>query len=241
MVLAYGVEPARRRYRLRLARYDALGETAAEYARMRGATKERPLALLDAGLGSGRSFAYIAHHGAGDLYRFTGVDVKDPRRRLMFGADRWRLVRADAEAGLPFADAAFDLVVCEQMIEHTHAPERVLAELARVLRSGGLMLLGAPTFAPGARWVREHAVPILDRLTGASARGHHQFYSASTLRRAVERTGAFRVREARGFRVMAGGPLYPLENYDRWRRLNRWIGGRAPWLCTEVQILAERT
>ncbi len=40
----------------------------------------------------------------------------------------------------PFADAAFDLVSCCDVLEHVRDLDRVIAETARVLRPGGLYL-----------------------------------------------------------------------------------------------------
>jgi SAM-dependent methyltransferase len=45
---------------------------------------------------------------------------------------------------LPFADASFDSVLSTQVIEHVEAPAQVVGEMARVLRSGGHLILTAP-------------------------------------------------------------------------------------------------
>jgi SAM-dependent methyltransferase len=45
---------------------------------------------------------------------------------------------------LPLADAVFDCVVCTEVLEHVGDPARVLAELRRVLRPGGRLLLTTP-------------------------------------------------------------------------------------------------
>lgn len=42
---------------------------------------------------------------------------------------------------LPFPDASFDVVVCTEMLEHDVAPWLSLAEMGRVLRPGGHLLL----------------------------------------------------------------------------------------------------
>lgn len=47
---------------------------------------------------------------------------------------------------LPFADASVDLVVSLQVLEHVQEPERVLAEIDRVLRPGGTLYLSAPNY-----------------------------------------------------------------------------------------------
>ncbi len=45
---------------------------------------------------------------------------------------------------LPFPDNAFDGVVCETMLEHVTEPERVIAEIYRVLKPGGKAYLMVP-------------------------------------------------------------------------------------------------
>ncbi len=51
--------------------------------------------------------------------------------------------RADAGA-LPFADAAFDLVTANMVVEHLSDPATQFAEIARVLRPGGVFLFHTP-------------------------------------------------------------------------------------------------
>jgi SAM-dependent methyltransferase len=45
---------------------------------------------------------------------------------------------------LPVEDASFDAVVCTEVLEHVAEPASVLAELSRVLRPGGRLLLTVP-------------------------------------------------------------------------------------------------
>jgi len=40
---------------------------------------------------------------------------------------------------LPFADASFDLVLCDNVVDHAESPARIVRELARVLAPGGLL------------------------------------------------------------------------------------------------------
>lgn len=45
---------------------------------------------------------------------------------------------AEGEA-LPFADATFDVVLCDNVVDHAESPERIASEISRVLAPGGLL------------------------------------------------------------------------------------------------------
>jgi SAM-dependent methyltransferase len=61
--------------------------------------------------------------------------------------DRWKYGQidyvSDAES-IPVPDAAFDAVICTEVLEHVPRPEKVVRELGRVLRSGGALIATAP-------------------------------------------------------------------------------------------------
>lgn len=40
---------------------------------------------------------------------------------------------------LPFADQSFDVVLCDNVVDHAESPKRIVGELARVLAPGGLL------------------------------------------------------------------------------------------------------
>lgn len=75
-------------------------------------------------------------------------------------------------AALPFADASIDHVSCLEVLEHVPDPANVIAEVARVLRPGGMLWLSMPFLYP------VHDAP-------------HDFqrYTAFGLRRDLERAG----------------------------------------------------
>lgn len=64
-------------------------------------------------------------------------------------------VAGDAQQ-LPFASDSFDLVICTQMLEYAPEPPRVMAEIRRVLKNGGYLLMSVPSVFPrdadGDRW-----------------------------------------------------------------------------------------
>ena len=47
-------------------------------------------------------------------------------------------------AQIPAPDAAFDAIVCTEVLEHVPSPERAVAEMSRLLAPGGRLLLTAP-------------------------------------------------------------------------------------------------
>ena len=78
--------------------------------------------LLDLG-GSDGSFAARVHRRRPDL-RITVADVEDTR---LLARDRYGFAEArlDPDAPLPFGDAAFDVVLCNSVIEHVTLPKQV--------------------------------------------------------------------------------------------------------------------
>jgi SAM-dependent methyltransferase len=53
---------------------------------------------------------------------------------------------------LPFADGAFDTVICSEVIEHIPRDQVHLEELVRVVAPGGLLILGTPDYSR-KRWL----------------------------------------------------------------------------------------
>jgi SAM-dependent methyltransferase len=234
--LAYGVEPSKAAFPLRLARYKGLAEDIAAWVRAH--PEKRPLRLLDLGLGSGRSLRFLEAEGVAGEIAFFGLDVSPARLARARERDEWRLCRGTLTAPLPFAAASADICVCEQVIEHLDDPDLVLREIRRVLRPDGLLVLGVPNF-PAPVIPLHRAFTRLRRRLVPDGHFHVQSFSAHTLRIGVERAG-FSVRDLRGFRLTSGGITRPLEQRAWWYRANRRFGARFPALCIEVQVLATR-
>jgi SAM-dependent methyltransferase len=93
--------------------------------------------VLEVGCGLGTDLLEFARAGA----RVSGVDltprsIRMARRRFDLEGRAADLRTADGRA-LPFADASFDLVWCFGVIHHSPEPERIVAEIRRVLRPAG--------------------------------------------------------------------------------------------------------
>ncbi len=94
--------------------------------------------VLDVGCGAGVEVVRFARAGA----RVTGVDIAASavalaRQNLEQQGLRATLEVSDGEQ-LPFPDASFDLVFAHGVVQYTGDDRRMVAEIHRVLRPGGL-------------------------------------------------------------------------------------------------------
>jgi ubiquinone/menaquinone biosynthesis C-methylase UbiE len=98
--------------------------------------------ILDAGCGNGRYTRYLVRDADKDAV-ITGFDLSQGmlgRAKKRVGSDRVTFVSADL-THLPYPDSYFDAVVCGWVLEHLPDPRPGLRELARVMKSGGKLLL----------------------------------------------------------------------------------------------------
>jgi ubiquinone/menaquinone biosynthesis C-methylase UbiE len=93
---------------------------------------------LDVGTGAG-AFALALAPLVREMVAVDVVPELLEQARLRAPANV-ELVEADGRE-LPFADGSFDVVCSARTLHHTEGPERVVAEMTRVLRPGGTMLL----------------------------------------------------------------------------------------------------
>ena len=99
--------------------------------------------VLDAGSGAGYGAHLLASRGA---RRVLGVDRASDA--VLYARSRYDGPGVSFTVGdllsLPVQTASFDVVVCFEAIEHVPSPEQALAELARVLRPDGTLILSTP-------------------------------------------------------------------------------------------------
>jgi malonyl-CoA O-methyltransferase len=100
------------------------------------------LRIADIGCGTGRHALRLAASGA----EVTAVDFSDEmmaKARHKPHAERVRFARHDITAPLPFKSASFDRVLCCLVLEHIPNLSAFFAELKRICRPEGFLLLSA--------------------------------------------------------------------------------------------------
>lgn len=147
-------------YRLLAPLYDLFVGPASERARAASLARLPTGAgarVLLAGIGTGLD---VPHLPSGN--RYVGLDLTAAMLARVPARTDLALVRGDATR-LPFPDAAFDFVVLHLIVAVVPAPERCLAETARVLRPGGRAFVLDKFLRPGARAPVRRAVNLVAR------------------------------------------------------------------------------
>ncbi len=138
--------------------------------------------VLDVGCGSSRIIL--------DLPDAIGCDIQQNKLRWLLPRHR-RLVRGSC-FGLPVRSGSLDAVINSQVIEHIPDDPIILEESRRVLRPGGLLILGTPDYGRWLWWVLEWIYGKV--LPGAYAHEHITHFTRASL--------LAKLREA-GFEVLA--------------------------------------
>ncbi len=133
--------------------------------------------VLDLGCGDGAFAAALT--GAGAVV--TAVDVSGEAVRRARRRAPGAQVELVAEGGeLPFAEDAFDLVWCGETLEHVADVAGLLAEVRRVLRWGGTLLVTTPNVPRlGVAVEALRGRPLEERLDPRA--DHLRFFTARTL------------------------------------------------------------
>lgn len=151
--------------------------TAPLAARLLG---EAPKRLLDVGCADGATTRELASLG----HWCVGLEF-DEALATLAREQGTTLVRGDG-LRLPFADGSFDRVICLEVLEHVGEPGLLVADTARVLRPGGLLVVAVPT---------AYTEVIYDRL--------HPRYTANARHLTVFRKGELlQLIEGAGLRVV---------------------------------------
>jgi 2-polyprenyl-3-methyl-5-hydroxy-6-metoxy-1,4-benzoquinol methylase len=151
--------------------------------------KQTYASIVEVGFGSGIFLPELSRRAE----RVAGIDVHDQTVQVIDMLKELRISADLRQASLfeiPFADDEFDALVCLSVLEHITDLSAALDEFARVLRSGGIAVLGFPvrnvitdTFFRAVGYDPREIHPSSHRDISAAVRDHARFV--------VEREGRF--------------------------------------------------
>lgn len=157
--------------------------------------------VLEVGCGDGSTLVWLREaHGARWL---AGVELY-PAQAAVARTRLDMLIEGDIEtmAGLPADAEGVDLVLCLDVLEHLRDPWRVVANLTRLLRPGGAMIVSLPNL----RFFKALGPLVLGdfryRDSGVMDRTHLRFFTRRTAVGLVESGGLMvdRVASAAAYR-----------------------------------------
>lgn len=187
-------------------------------------------ALLDVGCGDGALALRLARRGAA----VTGLDadpvmIASARRRTASEAAQLRLIEGQAER-LPFNDATFDSVLAVTVLCFIRDAERAVAEMVRVLRPGGRLIIGEL-----GRWSLWAAHRRLRGWFGDPT------WRAATFRTATELRGLARVAGLDVVEIRGAAHYPPCELAARvLAPVDLWIGRQTTFGSTFIAVSATK-
>ena len=146
---------------------------------------------LDVGCGHGRA-AGLPLTARGCAYIGVDISASAVAEARSIGLDARQI---DDAAELPFEDREFDAVACLEVIEHIFFPQHAVAEIVRVLKPGGVLIVTTPNVA---YWRRRLDLALLGRWNPFGhvfaveepwADPHIRFFTPGALRRLLNSGG----------------------------------------------------
>lgn len=184
----------------------------------------RGLRVLDVGCGTGPFSVEADRRGA----QVTSLDIGARLLALARRKCRTTCVQASADA-IALCNAHFDIVISSECIEHTSDPRASVAEMVRVCRRGGRVVITCPNRA--WRW----AVDVANRLGARPYDGLENWPTPAELRAWVQSAGA-RVRRHIGFHLVP----FVFGRFNAGLRPLDRLGQLSPRLFVNQAVLAER-
>ena len=231
--LSFGVIPGFRNYDLFYERY----LNGVNILRGEGAIKD-PMKILDIGSGEG-FFKFFFDAMCPEKIEWYGVEVWKERaafcRHIGYHIDD---INLEVEP-LPYANETFDIVLASHVIEHLPNPDKVIAEMGRVLKKGGYMLIGTPT----KPWIVAYLDAKYHKLSKRNTGDTQQAFTHRTLENLILKSlnlGKEAVVDKRGFRIFSSRKRLPLENSKWFHDVSMKLGKTWLTLVPEVNIIVKK-
>jgi len=103
--------------------------------------------VLELGCGMGHLLAWLA-----DRYCVFGCDINSwALSQARQNVTRGSFLVLSGDQVYAFPEASFDILIAKHVVEHLRRPEQGIAEMSRVLKTGGLLILVTPNLSSPMR------------------------------------------------------------------------------------------
>jgi SAM-dependent methyltransferase len=103
--------------------------------------------VLELGCGMGHLLTWLA-----DCYQVFGSDINPwALTQAKRSVPKGQFVLLSADQSYAFPQAVFDIVIAKHVVEHLSHPEDAVAEMSRVMKVGGLLILVTPNLSSAMR------------------------------------------------------------------------------------------
>jgi len=231
--LSFGIIPGYRNYDLFYERYRSGVELIQATGMVKGGTK-----ILD--IGSGEAFFKFFFDAMSDKQlEWHGIEVWKERAAFCRHVG-YQIAEETLESGtLPYADASFDVVLASHVLEHLPNPAAIIAEMGRVLKKGGVILIGTPTKPP----IIAELDSLYHRLSNRNTGDTQQAFTHNSLEKLIYTSlnlPKTSVIDKRGFRIISGRKKLPIENWHWFYRLSVFLGKKLLFFVPEVNVIIRK-
>jgi SAM-dependent methyltransferase len=174
---------------------------------------------LDLGCGDGKLMRIVLEAAGARPASLVGVDIDPLETRDAAASGVYQRVHTVPGSQVPEPDASFDFVFSNSVLEHIDDLEPVMAEMARVLRPGGVFVFTVPSdgfhaclAGPLLPWIdRARYLDVVDRRCY-----HRRYWGEARWRACLGRCG---------LDVTHAVPYLTAPQMQRWETLSRFTGG----------------
>lgn len=136
--------------------------------------------ILDLGCGNGNIIRMLESKKEAEYY---GLDlsesmIEQAKKRVSSGV---KLEVGDA-IQMPYPDESFDLIICNASFHHYTQPGKAVSEIRRVLKTGGVLILGDPTLP-------KLLLPVVNAFMPWSDSGDYKLYGKKSITFLLETNG----------------------------------------------------
>jgi SAM-dependent methyltransferase len=231
--LSFGIIPGFKNYDLFYERYLS-GVTLLKES---GIVKP-DLRILDIGSGEG-FFKFFFDALCDEKIEWHGIEIWKERaefcRHIGYKIEEVNLEKDD----LPFDNEQFDVVLASHVIEHLPDPVRIIREMCRVLKIGGILLVATPTKPPLVAEIDAFFHNLHKRGLGET----QQAFTHKKLEKLILKTLQLpkkSIIDKRGFRIISGRKKLPFENWKWFYTLSVYLGRKLLFLVPEVNIIVRK-